>query len=323
MSVYVSITCYKYDRELIRTIESCFAGAEGDVIVGLEYCGTEEFKAIILSNFGGQSNFRFMYTPLEQNVGIGQGRINAASMYSGEDYFLQIDSHTKFSKNWDTILIDKFEKAKLLLKNERIVLTGNLSAYTYIDFEKNLYKTDNKLMYTHWLANDFLLPDMCIPAWNPYEIDETPKPIIDSIKETGFAPASKIVAMFMFSDHYLPENLSIPSNIIFWEEEIVQSIELIANKFTLVFPGFDIPIAHFYGDKNKDNVSDTRTKSHLHRNAAIKMDKNFRSYIDNGLNSEKIKAFEKYNGISIKYGTKLKNAIPKSYINISNNDIIS
>lgn len=222
MSVYVSITCYKYDRELIRTIESCFAGAETDVVVGLEYCGTEEFKATILSHFGENQNFRFMYTPIEQNVGIGQGRINAASMYAGEDYFLQIDSHTKFEKNWDTILIDKFEKAKRLLKNERIVLTGNLSAYTYIDFDNDVYETDNKLMYTRWLANEFLLPDMCIPAWNPYDLDETPRPIVDSIEETGFAPASKIVAMFMFSDHHLPENLSIPNNIVFWEEEIIQ-----------------------------------------------------------------------------------------------------
>lgn len=317
------MTCYNYDRELVRTIESCFNNAEGDIIVGLEYCGTEEIKNELLSKFGNRSDFRFMYTPLEDNVGIAQGRINAASMYDGEDYFLQIDSHTKFERNWDTFLINKFKSAKMTINNNKIVLTGNLSPYYYTDYENDKYESDNELLYTRWVPNEFLLPDRTIPYWNPYEKDELPEEVLHNFEKTGFAPASKIVAMFMFSDHHLPDQLSIPNHIIFWEEEIIQSIELIYNGFTLVCPGFYIPISHFYGDRKGEQESITRTKSHLHVKAASRMMYNFQKYITDNSNSKKIKTFEAYNGISVLYGTKRNDCFPKSYINISNNDIIS
>ena len=128
MSIYVSITCYKYDRELISTINSCLDSAFGNIVIGLEYCGDIKQRDDILSVIKNKP-IRFIYTPEENNVGIGMGRNNAANLYNGEDYFLQIDSHTKFEKNWDIFLIEKFNKAKEVIKNNKIILTGNLDDY--------------------------------------------------------------------------------------------------------------------------------------------------------------------------------------------------
>ena len=43
-------------------------------------------------------------------------RHRAQSFYQGEDYFLQIDSHTQFLPNWDVL----FEEALLKIEAEQI-----------------------------------------------------------------------------------------------------------------------------------------------------------------------------------------------------------
>lgn len=315
MSVYVSITCYKYDRELISTINSCLDSASGDVHIGLEYCGDIKQRDYILDIIKNKP-VSFMYTPEEKNTGIGMGRNNAASLYNGEDYFLQIDSHIKFENKWDIILIEKFNNAKKIIKNNKIILTGNLGDYEYTDYDKNEYISNNFLLYTKWLPKEFIINNKYIPKWKGYTQNKTPKEIQEKIDNTGFAPASKIVAMFMFSDHNLAKDICLPINVVFWEEEIIQTIELIDSGFTLVHPGEYIPLLHFYGYDLETPITKIRHKDHLGGNAVNKMIDNFNSYVNDSANYNKIKKFENYVGFNIIDGPDEVDLFPKDYINI-------
>lgn len=51
---------------------------------------------------------------ISETIGLGLGvtRDLAASLYNGEDYYLQIDAHTVFKQNWDTILIKNYNMLK-------------------------------------------------------------------------------------------------------------------------------------------------------------------------------------------------------------------
>ena len=55
--------------------------------------------------------------------GAGYARSIAMSQYGGEDYYLQIDSHTIFEKNWDIECIDQHNSAKLIARNDKVILS--------------------------------------------------------------------------------------------------------------------------------------------------------------------------------------------------------
>ena len=166
------------------------------------------------------------------------------------------------------------------------------------------------------MPKEFIINNKYIPKWKGYTQNKTPKKIYEQIINTGFAPAPKIVAMFMFSDHNLAKNICLPKNIIFWEEEIIQTIELIDAGFTLVHPGEYIPLSHFYGYDIPTPITEIRNKNHLGGDAVNKMIYNFDSYINDPINFNKIKKFESYIGFSIIEGPDKEDIIPIDYINI-------
>ena len=54
---------------------------------------------------------------IDEPIGLGTGptRDLAASMYDGEDYYLQIDAHTIFRKGWDSILKANYKELKKIV----------------------------------------------------------------------------------------------------------------------------------------------------------------------------------------------------------------
>jgi hypothetical protein len=85
-------------------------------------------------------------------------------MYNNEDYFLQIDPHSRFNKNWDITLIDTFNQAVETVNNKKTVLTGYLGKYLYNKDDGQIYVDDN-LSYTRWIPNEFVIGDV-IPKFN-------------------------------------------------------------------------------------------------------------------------------------------------------------
>lgn len=50
---------------------------------------------------------KFHYT---ESQGVGWARSKYLDLYNGEDYVLQVDSHTRFAKNWDTICVNELNQ---------------------------------------------------------------------------------------------------------------------------------------------------------------------------------------------------------------------
>lgn len=330
MSIYVSICCIGLDTELVKSVEDCkeMAAFSDDVYFGIAYTGEESFFEELKKDLSHIKNIVFKFTPVENNLGIARGRIDAASLYSNQDYFLQIDPHSRFTKNWDVFLVNQFNAATQIVNNEKTVISGYLPAYFYkeddFDYE---YIEDTLLRYNVWIPDNFILEDT-IPKWTDDKPESVSYELDNIIKKTGFAPASKIVAMFMFGNHHLANNLSIPENLLFWEEEIIQSIELIDNGFSLVYPGKIAPIYHFYHNRIIDERGKRdgyKTFLKTEKNIEIynkQMRKNFIDYINNKSNKKKILAFEKYNNIVLKDGAKNKTTFPRKYINMLNIPVI-
>ena len=56
-------------------------------------------------------NVKINFIPYQEAKGVGWARyIIQQELFTNEDYFLQIDSHSRAIKNWDKILINQIDR---------------------------------------------------------------------------------------------------------------------------------------------------------------------------------------------------------------------
>jgi len=273
-SIYVSISCLGIDSQLRTTLNTLLnnTSSETKLSIGISFCGDKNFANEIIKDFTDE-RIKTTYYDALNNLGIGLGRLSAASMYDNEEYFLQIDAHTYFPTGWDQYLINRFEDIKYKNNNKKIVLSGYLGWYNEDSFF-------DYLGYTKWIKDRFIINNDTIPYW---ECDVLNSEQEEDLNKNGFIDLDKIVAMFMFGDSEFAKNICIPDWVLFWEEEIVQSIELIKNGFDLIYPGKKTPFYHYYSTNNVDRQ---RSIDFLQLNGLTReqyynmMRDNFRVYCD-------------------------------------------
>lgn len=310
--IYVAVPCLGQDDELESTVLSCLRSSSNmdDIVVGIACIGDIDFYNNIKSKFGEIKNIKITFFDDENNIGVAMGRHRATSMYSDEEYFLQIDSHMLFMRSWDVSLKNQLYEAQQISNNEKTILTGYAGKYKYLEYDGNFISniTSVFLTYNCWTVNGFITKNFVIPGWKN-----------DIIKET-FAPMPKISAHFIFGNQHFARNICLPKHIFFWEEEVIQSIELVSNGFTLVYPGPLSHILHLYRDSSIDGKGNRKSNSYYWEKNNISIDDasniietNFLNYIKD--NPEKVKKYEEYIGFSILEGPKEENIEPKDFIN--------
>ena len=321
--IYVSISCLGIDTELVKTIKNCYASAENpeNIYFGVACIGDKDFFDQIKNELKDIKNIKYGYYDVDGNLGLGFGRNIAASFYNNEDYFLQIDPHSRFAKSWDSFLIKKFNLAQRNVNNQKVVLSGYCPPYFYINEDKQESSFFPILEYSPLKLNEFW-NDGVIPKWTNISPNELPTHLKQMIEHTGMAPAFKVCAHFIFSNKFFARNTCLYKDIFFWEEELLQSVELIDNGFTLIYPGIESPVYHFYNDLSNgiDGYRDTNQKflpTAEDKKMYIKnMEKNYIKHVQDKNNYQKIKNFEKYNSTSLTDGSKTNNSFPTEYANI-------
>ena len=102
-SIFIQIAAYR-DKELTPTILDAIKKSTGNHKINfgvhLIYLNSSEIKLPDISNL------KFTKSRAPENLGLGVGRALAHQFYSGEDYYLQCDSHSRFVDGWDEILIN-------------------------------------------------------------------------------------------------------------------------------------------------------------------------------------------------------------------------
>jgi len=124
MSIYIQIASYR-DPELSNTIEDCINNADSpdDLVFGI--CLQRDIKGKEQENFYNKykedERFRIIDVDYKKAKGVCWARHAVQQNYKGEDYTLQLDSHHRFVKGWDSRCIkmlkqlqdDGFEKPLL------------------------------------------------------------------------------------------------------------------------------------------------------------------------------------------------------------------
>lgn len=103
-SIFVQIATY-HDYELSKTITNAIQMSSKkhtlNFGVSLCYYETNDIEMLDLPNI------KYTLSKAPENIGLGIGRMIAHKHYSGEDYYLQVDSHSRFDQDWDDYLISE------------------------------------------------------------------------------------------------------------------------------------------------------------------------------------------------------------------------
>ena len=328
-TIYISIPSLD-DSELVPTVLNAFEAASNPerVFVGVSLLAKDRWRAkdFIKATKKYSSNIYFKHGRITSRdielVKVGYGRKNAASMYSGQDYFLQVDAHTLFAANWDTTLIDAYEKAVQFVKNDKVVLTAYAGYYAYDENGKRAFcDTARKNIENAWLHCLYFPENLfyhgVIPRW-----DLIPPHIMSQLKPGEFVPALKFNANFAFSSGEFAKNSGLYEESQFFEEELLQTINLIKLGYSLVYPVLEHPvIGHLYGKYFRKGYGERLSKgNYFPKDQEFAMDQisvnNYKNYLKDPQNKDAIKIYQDYAKVDLRFGSiKTIFFFPEKFLN--------
>jgi glycosyltransferase involved in cell wall biosynthesis len=112
-TIFISLASYQ-DPMLFFTLHDAFAKALAPDRLAfgvVDQNATDQREAIAALPFGKQ--VRYVHVHPEDTLGVCWARATAFSLYDGEDYLLQVDSHMLFEEDWDAKLLALHAKLKL------------------------------------------------------------------------------------------------------------------------------------------------------------------------------------------------------------------
>ena len=328
-SIFISVPSVE-DKEIFHVAEQAFDEADNPDNIYMGICHSVPFKykkrINEIKNKITGNNISQKFINFYRNEGVGYGRINAMSMYSGQDFILQIDGHTNFSKSWDSKILDMYNYVPKDMAGNKHMLTAYLPGYELLENNVRNSPDENMPRYPCWTSmnntgtgqglepEDLLRNPMYphIPRWvtvrsvdnietigKPYEIKKLN--IVDNLLPNGYVYSRKINANFIFSDRRLFEDYQYiySWNYLFFEEEFIASIEALSRGYNMIFPHFELPRAHLYMDwynefYNENSRQNAQPSISSYRRSIEKTD----SYLRNPSNELKIRNYCDYSGLS-------------------------
>jgi hypothetical protein len=234
MNIFISLASYR-DPELQWTIKSAIDNANNpdNLYFGIVYQGLESE----MPNFDGIKNISLIKMHPKEARGAGYARAKAMELYDGQEYFLQVDSHTRFVPGWDSLSIDQLNRAKNISGHSRVILS-----YFPAPFEPernggmHLIKNNSKIKpyptrqkislnkREQWTAERFEFED---------KLKENPE-----LSET-------VLGGFMFSDGLIVNEVPYDPEISFFGEEICFAMRSWTRGWDIYSPSKNI-VYHFY-----------------------------------------------------------------------------
>jgi glycosyltransferase involved in cell wall biosynthesis len=105
--IFVSIASYR-DPELLPTIENLLENARRpeDLVICIAWQHSKEDKWDTLKKYKKDSRFKIIDIDYKESKGVCWARSEIQKLYTDEDYYFQLDSHHRFTKDWDVQLKD-------------------------------------------------------------------------------------------------------------------------------------------------------------------------------------------------------------------------
>lgn len=174
-SIFIQIASYR-DPELLPTIRDCLYKAKNpeNLVFAICWQHSEEDAWDTLEEFRLNRQFRILDLQYRTTRGTCWARNALQQMYYGEKYTLHLDSHHRFVKGWDTLLIDMLECLRGVSVFRKPLITGYVSSYEPAkcpvpegllrgegieEYEAQEAKMDGRITYPWYLCFDRFTPE--------------------------------------------------------------------------------------------------------------------------------------------------------------------
>jgi [Skp1-protein]-hydroxyproline N-acetylglucosaminyltransferase len=318
--IFVSIASYR-DKKCSATLQSLFSNAKHpqNVFVGichqnkkgedLEICTMKppttsppNTKSVDVEMYN--NNISVINVDYTDAKGPTWARYLCSTLWNGEEYFLQIDSHVLFVKDWDEKCIRMITEIQQKYGNQKVLLSHYTSLYEQFD-QPN--PNNNVPRICQSFFNDrgmisFMGAESLTTGFNEY--NQSPYIAAGFI----FAPSSFIVDVPF--DPYL--------DYVFVGEEILLSARAFTSGYNVYTPSENICF-HYYTREGESKIWDD--KSYSDQNAFDNIKKILKLQEGNpnvhdryNLGKERtLQQFYDYAGIDIKNKTVVKNFCRESF----------
>ncbi len=239
--IFVSVASYR-DKECPKTISSIFKNAKNPsrIYVGICQQNKEsDIRCISITDPSIQqymNNIRINSIPYTEAKGPTYARYLCSKLWNGEEYYFQIDSHTRLVKDWDEKLINM--NKKLSEKNKKNVISHYPPSI--YDYDKNIEPTNVPTICTAFFNERGMI------SFNGAEAQKTN----NELKENAFIAAG----MFFCKSDFLKEIQYDPDlDYLFVGEEILHSIRFWTNGWDIYTPSENIAY-HYYTREEEPKI---------------------------------------------------------------------
>lgn len=164
--IFIQIASYR-DPQLIPTIKSALENAEKpeNLVFGIcrQYHPEDGFDN--LDEYKSDKRFRILDIPYLESKGVCWARNQVQQLFKKEKYTLQIDSHMRFEKSWDTEYI-KMIKQLQKKGHKKPLLTGYVSSFDPDNDPQGRVNEPWQMAFDRFIPEGavFFLPET-IPNW--------------------------------------------------------------------------------------------------------------------------------------------------------------
>lgn len=220
-SIFIQIPSYR-DHELPITIKNAIDMASGTntLVFGVHNCILYPGEVSVDIDAPDWVEIRYLESIAPENIGLQLSRYLANQQYSNEDFYLQIDSHMRFVKNWDLVAIKSLTKFQDL-GIAKPLLTGYPGNYWYSDSGELRDKLNSQV--TRISFQEF--PDQ-------FKSTLIPSQLASLLPEgCGFTASVSGGAIFTIGEFAAIEP---NKKIAFWGEEVLIAARAFTHGFTLL-----------------------------------------------------------------------------------------
>jgi hypothetical protein len=309
-TIFVSIASYR-DAECSMTVRTIYNKARYPERIFLGICEQnkdQELEKCVSSDPEVNKylkNIRFSNMPYTEAKGPSYARYHCSKLWDGEEYFLQIDSHTFFESDWDINLIEMLEQCRQTDLPENSHQWGTSGSKRPV---LSVYPPSSEQMNTPGFPemDNGKITDTNIPIFLAGFRDYT------STKPTR-SPKPFYAAGFMFLDstflYDIPYDPTL--NHLFQGEEVLFSARLFTHGYDAFTPNKKVGYHHYsrqgplYWNDNKTTHDENRIKSEqkVLKLLGLHSDADANASVEYGLGTfRSIDDFWKASGIKVENG---------------------
>ena len=220
--IFISLACYR-DPEIVPTVRDAYNKAQNKhlLVFGVYAQMASIDEKIDLSFIEDQEQVRLLVKDNTKARGPSYARyIIYNKLYKDELYYLQIDSHTRFAKNWDTELIEMHSK-----------LSANSVISTY---PKGYQLQHDNILPTSERMNMLKFKKIRdgIPIFNTTTIPQEDKPKRNYFWAAGYSFCYGAIFKIIPFDPHLKN--------LFWGEEFLMSLRFFTNNIKIYSPNRNV-----------------------------------------------------------------------------------